>query len=178
MIFKIAPLFETPAYFYVTISGNFERFQYFNFETNSLENANLFQKNRGIAFYLKVPILKTDHFHKKLPFHKPMLRQIKCWVQNGPIIKNGILFLVTALFSWKFCFSLIVFLKRVDLVYQRPKCPYCIHTFHTRWRFIWGCFFQVSILKEEFTNCLIKEGGAWSLEMHIFDYGGEAEVKV
>ena len=30
--------FERLACFYVTISGNFERFQYFNFEANFLEN--------------------------------------------------------------------------------------------------------------------------------------------
>ena len=38
------------ACFYVTISGNFERFQYFNFETNFLENENLFQKT-GVPFF-------------------------------------------------------------------------------------------------------------------------------
>ena len=31
----------------MTISGNFKRFQYFNFETNFLENKNLFQKTRS-----------------------------------------------------------------------------------------------------------------------------------
>ena len=36
--------FKISAYFYVTISGNFERFQYFNFETDFLENEILFQK--------------------------------------------------------------------------------------------------------------------------------------
>ena len=30
--------------FYVTISGNFERFQYFNLETDFPENENLLQK--------------------------------------------------------------------------------------------------------------------------------------
>ena len=30
--------------FYVTITRNFERFQYFNFETSFLKNENLFQK--------------------------------------------------------------------------------------------------------------------------------------
>ena len=30
--------------FYLTISGNFKRFQYFNFKTDFLENENLFQK--------------------------------------------------------------------------------------------------------------------------------------
>ena len=36
--------FERSACFYVTITGNFECFQNFKFETNSLENGNLFQK--------------------------------------------------------------------------------------------------------------------------------------
>ena len=40
---------ETLACFYVTIDGNFERFQYFNFETNFLKNENLFQKT-GVVF--------------------------------------------------------------------------------------------------------------------------------
>ena len=30
--------------FYVTITENFKRFQYFNFETDFVENDNLFQK--------------------------------------------------------------------------------------------------------------------------------------
>ena len=38
---NIPPL-EKSAWFYVTITGNFERFQYFNLETNFMEN--LFQK--------------------------------------------------------------------------------------------------------------------------------------
>ena len=36
--------------FYVTIRGIFERFQYFNFETDFLENENLFQKT-GVSFF-------------------------------------------------------------------------------------------------------------------------------
>ena len=38
------------ARFYVTISGNFERFEYFNFETDFLENENLSQKT-GVPFF-------------------------------------------------------------------------------------------------------------------------------
>ena len=34
----------------MTISGNFEFFQYFNFETDFLENENLFQKT-GVPFF-------------------------------------------------------------------------------------------------------------------------------
>ena len=36
--------------FYVTIGGNLERFQYFNFETDFLENKNLCEKT-GVPFF-------------------------------------------------------------------------------------------------------------------------------
>ena len=45
------------------------------------------------------------HFHTKLPYQKLILRQIKWWLQNGSITKNGVL-PVTTLFFWKFYFSL------------------------------------------------------------------------
>ena len=38
------PPFERSACFYVTICENFKRFEYLNFETDFLENENLFQK--------------------------------------------------------------------------------------------------------------------------------------
>ena len=50
-IFNSAP-FEKSACFYVTIRGNFERFQYFNFETDFLENENLF-KNLEYRFLVE-----------------------------------------------------------------------------------------------------------------------------
>ena len=42
--FRNRPPFERSACFYVTINRNFERFQYFNFGTDFLENKNLSQK--------------------------------------------------------------------------------------------------------------------------------------
>ena len=48
--FRNIPPFERLACFYVTICENFERFQYFNFETDFLENENLFQKT-GVPFF-------------------------------------------------------------------------------------------------------------------------------
>ena len=48
--FQNSPPFERSACFYVTISESFKRFQYFNFETNFLENENLFQKT-GVLFF-------------------------------------------------------------------------------------------------------------------------------
>ena len=37
----------------MVISGNFERFQYFNFEINFLENENFFQKTEVPSFSWK-----------------------------------------------------------------------------------------------------------------------------
>ena len=34
--------------------------------------------------------MKAQHFQKKLPCQKPMLRQIESGVQNGPILKKGV----------------------------------------------------------------------------------------
>ena len=59
----------------MTISGNLERFQYFNFERDFLENENVFQKT-GVPFFSFL-ILKTHHFHAKLTYQKPKVRQIE-----------------------------------------------------------------------------------------------------
>ena len=50
MDFQNSPPFGRSTCFYVTISENFEHFQYFNFETDFLENENLFQKT-GVPFF-------------------------------------------------------------------------------------------------------------------------------
>ena len=42
--------FERSACFYVTINGNFEHFQHFNFEADFLGNENVFQKT-GVPFF-------------------------------------------------------------------------------------------------------------------------------
>ena len=47
---QISLPFERSVCFYMIISGNFDRFQYFNFETDFLENENLFQ-NTGEPFF-------------------------------------------------------------------------------------------------------------------------------
>ena len=48
--FQNSPPFERSACLYVTISEDFKRFQQFNFETDFLENENLFQKT-GVPFF-------------------------------------------------------------------------------------------------------------------------------
>ena len=42
--FQNSPPFQRSTCFYETINGNFERFQYFNFETEFLKNEKLFKK--------------------------------------------------------------------------------------------------------------------------------------
>ena len=77
------------ACFYVTyITGNFERFQCSNFETNFLKNENFLQKTGLLLFSWKYYKLKKQHFHTKLPCQKPMLRQIEWGVQNWPITQK------------------------------------------------------------------------------------------
>ena len=48
--FQNNPPFERSACFYVIINGNFESFQYLNFETDFLENEKFFQKTGVLLF--------------------------------------------------------------------------------------------------------------------------------
>ena len=92
MDFQNSPPFEKSACFYVTISGNFESYQYLNFETDFLENENFFQKTGAPFFSWKL----------KLSYQKPMLRQIEWREQKGYIAKNGVLPVTTSFFFKKF----------------------------------------------------------------------------
>ena len=103
-------------------------------------------------FYLKAVRSKTQHFHTKLSYQKPMLRQIEWWVQNGPITKNGVL-PVTTLFFWKFCFSLIICYKEFIWCTNYPNDD--IPTFCKSWSFIWRYFSPVSILQSKIFSRLI-----------------------
>ena len=64
--------------------------------------------------------LKMHYFHTKLLSQKPMLRQIEWWVENGPITKKRVL-PATALFFWKFCFSLRTSYKELILCTNDPN---------------------------------------------------------
>ena len=64
------------------ITGNFERFHYFNFETNFLKSENLFVKTAAPIFYLKVIRWKTQPFHTRLPCHNSMFKQIEQGAQS------------------------------------------------------------------------------------------------
>ena len=82
--------------------------------------------------------MKTQHFHAKLLCQKPMLRQIECEVQNGPITMNGVLPVTTLYFFQKFV-----------SVYQPPKRPY------PDFEIVGNSFFPVSILNVSILNVSI-----------------------
>ena len=133
----------------MTIIANFERFKYFNFLTNFLENKSLFKKTGVLFFKLKPVILKTHHFHTKLTCQEPMLRQIVWEVQNGPITKTDVLPVAT-LYFFENC---ILVSEPVieELIWCTNEPNVHIHTFRKSWNFIWGCFFPVSILNYKAT---------------------------
>ena len=62
--FQNSSPFEKSACFYVTIIGNFEHFQYFNFETNFPENENLFKKLEYHFLVESTKIENTSFLHK------------------------------------------------------------------------------------------------------------------
>ena len=93
---------------------------------------------------MKALRLKAHYFHTKLSYRKPMLRQIKWWLQNGSITKNGVL-PVSNLFFWKFCFSLRTSKKELICFINNSNAHIC--TFCKRWSFTWRWFFPVSILE-------------------------------
>ena len=93
-----------------------------------------FLKNWSAVSYLEALWLEIHCFHTKLPYHKPMLKHTEWWVQNGPIIKSGVL-PVTTLFFRKFCFSLRKSYKELTWYTNNPNAH--IHTFCKRWSFIW-----------------------------------------
>ena len=99
--------------FYVTISGNFERFQYFNFEIDFLENKNIFQsiKTENASFPSKTAIPEANVNANRMVSIK--------WIchKEQSFASNYFIFL-------KILFQFKNLLQRIDLMYQQPKCPY------------------------------------------------------
>ena len=86
----------------MTISRNFERFQYYNFETDFLENENL----KKLVYRLLVENTKIEN--ASLPYKTAIseanFNTLELWAQNGPITRRWVL-PVAILFFKKFCFS-------------------------------------------------------------------------
>ena len=120
--FQNSPPAERLASFYVTISESFKRFQYFNFETNFLENEN-FLKKLEYRFLVETTNIENTSFT-----FKPALSEANV-MTNRMVAKNLTYHKERSFASNHFIFleNLLEFqnlLKRVNLMYQRPKCPY------------------------------------------------------
>ena len=74
--FKIAPSFKRPVCFYVTVSENFKRFQYINFNSNFLENENLLQKP-GVPFLVETTKIENTSFSFKTALSKANIKTNK-----------------------------------------------------------------------------------------------------
>ena len=124
----------------MTVFGNFEQFQYFNFEINFLKKPN-FLKNWSTVFWLKVLWLTTT-----LPYKTALSKANVKTNRIGSIklTKNGVLPVNTFLF-WKVCFSLGT--SYIELIWCTNHPNVHIHTFRKRLSFTLGCFFPVSIFK-------------------------------
>ena len=74
---------------FLYVSGNFERFQYFNFETNFLGKEKVFQKTRALLFFGSTKI-ENASFPYKTTLSEANVERIELGVQNGPITKNRV----------------------------------------------------------------------------------------
>ena len=68
----------------MTITGEFVRFQYLNFETS-------FRKKLEYCFLVQSTTNESAIFPYKTALLKANVRQIESGVQNGPTTKNGLL---------------------------------------------------------------------------------------
>ena len=71
----------------MTITGDLERFEYVNFETNFLKNENLFQKTE-VSFLVEFTKTENTILPYKTALSKPKLRQTKYGVQNERMTKK------------------------------------------------------------------------------------------
>ena len=114
------------------------------FISHLIASAHIFQntpvssfKTLEYRFFVGSTKIENASFPYKTAISEPNLRRIEWRVQNGPIIKNRVL-PVTALFFWRFCFSLRTFYKELIWCTNDPNAH--IYTFCKRWSFIWRCF--------------------------------------
>ena len=84
----------------MTITGNFERFYYANFETNFLKNKKLV-KNLKYRFLVEISTMKNAIFTYKTALSKANVKTNRMGSMTnrmGPITKSGVLQLTTLFF--------------------------------------------------------------------------------
>ena len=94
--FQNSPPFERSACFYVAITGCFERFQYFNIETNFLTMKLLSQK---IRFLVENTKIENASFPQKTAYSEDNVKPNRMRNTAGLITKKGILPVTTFLFE-------------------------------------------------------------------------------
>ena len=105
----------------MTISESFKRFQYLNFETNLLENENLIQKME-YRFLAETTMIENTSFALKTALSEAKVKTNRMattkWTYHKEWSFTSKYFFLENLFQfWNL-------LKRVNLMYQRLKCPY------------------------------------------------------
>ena len=128
----------------MTISESFKRFQYVNFETDFLENGNLFLEQCFLVGNIKIE-------NASLPYKRS--------ISEANVKKNRMVttkwtyhkersFACNYFIFWKFSFSLRTFYKELIWCTNNPNAHIC--TFCNCWSLIWRWFFPVGILNEWF----------------------------
>ena len=124
----------------MTITGNYELFQYFHFETNFLKNKNLFHKLEHLFFSWRYQDWKHN-IYTKTALPEATVKTNRMGSTKWTSKKNGVLSVTT--FFWKFCFRARISYK--ELIWCNNYPNIYIHTFYKHWSFIWGCFVPVSV---------------------------------
>ena len=104
------------------ITGDFERFQYFNLEINFLKNANTFKK---LEYSFLVERTKIDNitFPYKTALSKANLKTNRMGSTKLTHHKEQS-FASNHFPFWNILFQFRNLVYRVDFMYQPPKCPY------------------------------------------------------
>ena len=121
--FQNSPPFERSACFYLTICESFKRFQYFNFETNFLKKTKTFFKKLEYRFLVETTKIENTSFPFKSALSEANVKINRMATTKWTYQKEWDL-PVTTLFFLENFFQFQNLLKRVNLMYQRPKCPY------------------------------------------------------
>ena len=130
----------------MTISENFRRFQWINFETGFLETKTFFKKLE-YGFLVESTKIENASFPAKIGIWEANVNTHKMVTTKWTFTKNGVSAVTTTvIIFWKFCFSLKTCYTELICCTNNPNAHIC--TFCKRWTFIWRCFFPVSILKE------------------------------
>ena len=97
----------------MTVTGKFEGFQYFNFETNFLKNENLFQKMEYL-FLVEGTMVENTVFPYKTALSETNVKTNRVGVQNGPITNNRALSVTNTLKEETFVISRFAKIAKVE----------------------------------------------------------------